>query len=325
MIAYKQHKAIIVLLFLIPASLHAQTGRTPYFNLSAENDLFIFKGDGTDRYYTNGLRMDYFFTKKKNNFPSSLLLKMAEDHNVYSWGLAQYMFTPSRIDIPDVQHNDRPYAGALFAIHSLESYDYQKKVSVTTEMNIGVIGPLSLAEQTQTWVHRVFNFTIPEGWKNQVPNDVVLNYNIKMEKEMLYVLNKFLLSGTIETYAGTFYNAMGAGFILKLGRVNNIFESRIHLSEKKNKSQLYVTLKPTVRAIYYNALLQGGIITNSKKTHKGYILNKDQIERISVFTEVGLIYERPKVTFSLKQKMRTAPVKGGNAIEVGNISIGFTI
>ena len=303
----------------------AQGGEASFIHLSVENDLFIFKGNTTDRYYTNGVRLDYFYKIKKRKFPSSLLLKISDDKNIYGMGIAQYMFTPSQIDIVTVQYNDRPYAGALFAIHSLGSYDYSKKIKLTSELYIGVMGPLSLAEETQIWVHGLFDYTKPEGWSNQVPNDIIINYNLRLEKEIIYIPKKLFLTGTVETFNGTLYNAMGAGFILRLGRVNNFLEQNVESISGKRKSQLYVILKPTVRAIYYNALLQGGIITNMKKSHEGYILNKDQIERISVFTEAGIVYERPKINFMLKQKMRTSPIKGGNALEVGNLSAGFKL
>ncbi len=317
---------ITVIFFLVIHSgtlLSQGLNETPFVSLSAENDLFSFPGGSTDRYYTNGVRIDYYFTKKHTEFPSSLLIKISEDRNVFSWGLAQYMFTPSQIDVETVQYNDRPYAGALFAIHSLNSYDHSKKIKLTSEFYLGVIGPLSMAEETQIAVHRLFNYTRPEGWKNQVPNDIVINYNLRLEKEVVYVPQKLFITGIVETFSGTLYNSMGAGFSLKLGKVNNFFEEKKEEQTGKNKSQLYVILKPTVRVIYYNALLQGGVITNAKKSNKGYILNKDQVEKMNVFTEAGIVYARPKLTFMLLQKMRTAQFKGGNAEEFGSISIAF--
>ena len=314
-----------IFLSMLSGSLLAQDAETPYFNLSVENDLFVFKGDATDRYYTNGVRLDFFYQKRNRKFPSSLLVKISDDRNVYGWGLAQDMFTPSRIDISTVQFNDRPYAGALFAIHSLNSYDYSKKIKVSSELYLGVIGPLSLAEETQIWVHGLFNYVRPEGWKNQVTNDVIINYNLQLEKEVIYFPGKLFVTGIMETFNGTLYNAMGVGFMLSVGRVNNFTGQKNELISQKKKWQLYVILKPSVRVIYYNALLQGGIITNLENSQERYRLNKDQVERINVFTEAGIVYEHPKITFILKQKMRTAPIKGGNAMEVGSLAIGLKL
>src|SRR5665811_366733 len=79
------------------------------FRMSWDNDFLNFRGDGTDRYYTNGIRFDYFYTKqKKAKFPSSLLLNISQENdNVYGWGLAQFMFTPKNIALTDIQYNDR--------------------------------------------------------------------------------------------------------------------------------------------------------------------------------------------------------------------------
>ena len=324
----KMKKWITVIIFLAihsGALMSQGLEDAPYLSMSLENDLFSFPGGSTDRYYTNGMRIDYFFKKESRKFPSSLLLKISEDKNIYSWGLAQYMFTPSQIDIETVQYDDRPYAGALFAIHALNSYDYSKKIKLTSEFYVGVIGPLSLAEKTQIAIHGLFNYTKPEGWKNQVPNDIIINYNLRLEKEIVYIPEKLFITGIIETLTGTLYNSMGAGFSLRVGRINNFLEEKTESNTREKKSQFYVTLKPTVRVIYYNALLQGGVITNSKKSPDGYMLNKDQIERINVFTEAGITYTRPKMNISLMQKMRTAPFKGGNAVEFGSISIAFKL
>lgn len=321
----KKLVTIIILLMHFSISTEAQNiNEGSYFSLMSENDLYSFPGGNTDRYYTNGLRLDYHFSKKKFQFPSTLLLKISDDKNVFGWGLAQYMFTPSRIDIRTVQYDDRPYAGALFGIHSLSSSDYEKKIRLTSEIYFGVMGPLSLAEEAQTAVHKFIRSPHPEGWTNQVPNDVVLNYNLHLEKEIVYISERILVTGNIETYAGTLYDAMGAGFSVKIGRIKNYLEKNDRM-ESKSKSQIYVVLRPTVRIIYFNALLQGGVITHVSGSHKGYTLDKDQIERINVFTEAGFTYERPGMSISLLQKMRSAPFKGGNALEYGSVTVAFAI
>ncbi len=166
-----------------------------------DNDFINLRGDGTDRYYTNGMRIDYFYTKKhKAKFPSSLLLNISDDNNnIYGLGIAQFMFTPKNIAVPEIQYNDRPYSGALYSILSLQSIDKIKKTKVSSEIRLGVLGPMSFAKETQTWAHRVINYTKPEGWNNQVPNDIILNYNISIEKRILQPSKKLLLVGIFET------------------------------------------------------------------------------------------------------------------------------
>lgn len=293
-----------------------------------DNDFINLRGDGTDRYYTNGMRIDYFYKKKqKAKFPSSLLLNISDDNNnIYGLGIAQFMFTPKNISVPDIQYNDRPYAGALYSILSLQSIDKIKKTKVSSEIRLGVLGPMSFAKETQTWAHRVINYTKPEGWNNQVPNDIILNYNIGIEKQILQPSKKLLLVGIFETYSGTVYNAAGAGFMLRVGKFNNYFDAESVLqSTGRNKTQLYVFMRPVVRVVLSNALLQGGLISQISENAKGYTLSKDQIERVVVLYDVGIAFEKPKFSIMISQKSIGAEFKGQYTQEYGSLTLQFKL
>jgi hypothetical protein len=245
---------------------------------------------------------------------------------VYGWGLAQFMFTPQNISLADIQYDDRPYGGALYAIHSLQSIDTAQRIKVTTELFLGVIGPISLAEESQTQVHRLINYTKPEGWDHQVSNDIIVNYNITIEKQILYPSKRILLVGFIETYSGTLYNAAGLGFMLRIGKFKDYFSGiEKPTGHLKNKYQLYVFMKPIARVVISNALLEGGLINELTASQEGYTLNKDQIERLTVLYDVGLTFEMPKFSISIIQKLRTAEFKGSHSQEVGNITLQFKL
>lgn len=322
-------KYILIFIGVLLAVIHGNNAITQPINskhslrILWDNDFINVRGDGTDRYYTNGMRIDYFYTKqKKVKFPSSLLLNISDDNNnVYGWGLAQFMFTPKNIAVPDIQYNDRPYAGALYSIHSLQSIDKIKKIKVTSEIRLGVIGPLSFAKETQTWAHRVINYTKPLGWHNQVPNDLILNYNIRIEKQMLQASKKILLVGIFETFSGTTYNAAGAGFMLKVGKFNNYFDDISAAQTKRNKAQLYVFMRPVARVVLSNALLQGGLLNQLCPQSNGYVLSKDQIERVVVLYDVGITFEKPKYSITISQKSIGAEFKGQYTQEYGSLLI----
>ncbi|PIQ29713.1 MAG: hypothetical protein COW63_11730 [Bacteroidetes bacterium CG18_big_fil_WC_8_21_14_2_50_41_14] len=321
----KTLKFIILLLILSCCNnLIGQTVNQPHsLRIFLDNDFLNFRGSGTDRYYTNGLRIDMYYTKKqKAKFPSSLLLHISENNNVYGWGIAQFMFTPKHIDVKEIQYDDRPYAGALYSIHSLQSFDNIENIKITTELFIGVIGPWSLAEESQTWIHGMIDYTKPQGWDNQVANDLLLNYNINIEKQLLYPSRSILLVGVVETYSGTLYNAAGIGFLLRIGKFNNYFEGISNsISTSENRFQLYVFMKPVARVVLSNALLEGGLIYQMTAQTGAYTLDKDQIERLTVLYDVGLNFEMPKFSISISQKLRTAEFKGQYVQEVGNITL----
>jgi hypothetical protein len=153
-----------------------------------------------------------------------------------------------------------------------------------------------------------------------------VNYNITIEKQLLYLSERILLVGLVETYSGTLYNAAGVGFMLRVGKFNDYFSGIYKPTIRaRNKYQLYVFMKPTVRVVISNALLEGGLINELTATQEGYTLSKDQIERVTVLYDVGLTFEIPKFSISFIQKLRTADFKGSHSQEVGNITMQFKL
>ena len=185
-----------------------------------------------------------------------------------------------------------------------------------------MIGPLSLAKESQTLIHEMIDYTKPQGWDNQIPNDIILNYNLNIEKQLLYPSKNILLVGFVETFSGTLYNAAGVGFMLRIGKFNNYFENAsISQQTSKNKFQIYVFMRPTARVVLSNALLQGGLIHQISGQTNFYYLDKDEIERLNVLYDVGINFELPKFSISFSQKLRTAEYKGQYVQEVGNITM----
>lgn len=320
---------ILISLTAFGTNAHSQQVNTKHsLRIIWDNDFINLRGDGTDRYYTNGMRIDYFYTKsRKPKFPSSFLLNISEDNNnIYGLGIAQFMFTPRNIAVADIQYNDRPYSGALYRIHSLQSINSSKKTKVTSEIRFGVIGPIAFAKETQTWAHRVISYTKPMGWGNQVPNDIILNYNISIEKQLLQPSKQILLTGLFETYSGTVYNAAAAGFMLRVGKFNDYFAGiSAPLASRKSKSQLYVFMKPEVRVVLSNALLQGGLIDQISERNTGYVLSKDQIERVVVLYDVGVSFENPKFSITISQKSIGPEFKGQYTQEYGSLTMQFKL
>ena len=86
------------------------------------------------------------------------------------------MYTPSDITDPTPPLDDRPYAGWLYGSVGLigETGTQLDQIQLT----LGVVGPLSLAEQTQKFVHALTGAERPEGWGTQLSNEpgVMLAY-----------------------------------------------------------------------------------------------------------------------------------------------------
>jgi lipid A 3-O-deacylase len=134
-----------------------------------ENDTF----GGTDRFYTDGGSIGVAHTGPSWMDPVADWLPWGEGRRTVSYDVTQAMITPAdtRRSVPDP--DDRPYAGILsigLALHVERSNSYHGLKFIT-----GVVGPWSLAEQTQREVHRLVGSRRPRGWDYQLDNEPILN------------------------------------------------------------------------------------------------------------------------------------------------------
>lgn len=151
----------LLLLIALPA-LAEQTPKNAA-GFIEENDKFAVGGG--DSYYTQGMKL-FYLHRDDRGWVKKLepwWFRPASEATYY-WGAAagQNMYTPRDISIPDPILDDRPYAGWLYAGFILQRH--QKEVLDTLELDLGVIGPDSRAEQAQRFVHRVIRVGQPQGW-----------------------------------------------------------------------------------------------------------------------------------------------------------------
>lgn len=151
-------------------------------SIQFENDFF---GGGSDRHFTHGSRfscltepidwitdiagnLPWFDTGqiRQNNGPG--LLARA------SISIGQNIYTPEDITKRTLIKEDRPYAGWLSVGFGLVANQGSKRYD-KLELNIGVVGPLSYAAEVQKGWHSHFKLRRPEGWKNQLNNELAVN------------------------------------------------------------------------------------------------------------------------------------------------------
>jgi hypothetical protein len=157
-------------------------------SLRWENDMFGF----TDRYYTNGVSLSLAHSGPSWMDPLADLLPWGQGHRTVSYDIAQSIVTPAdkQRSVPDP--NDRPYAGILslsFTLHLDRSNSYHGLKLVT-----GVVGPWSLAAETQREVHRHGTSPEPQGWDYQLENEPILNLAYEYRR-------KFRLAGRCKGWA----------------------------------------------------------------------------------------------------------------------------
>ncbi len=188
----------LLFLFLLTFSLRVNASENtdhfdqgPSVTVIEENDLFI----KTDRHYTQGLKFGYL--SADNDAPAWATNLV---NKVGAWAytpaavrvgyeVGQNIYTPQDISRATPDPTDRPYAGWLYLGMALQRRGLTSSGRVSMEsfqVDLGIIGPASLAYDAQTWVHQLRGFGLPQGWSHQLKTEPGLA--LRYERFWLYRL-----------------------------------------------------------------------------------------------------------------------------------------
>ncbi|MGE3165089.1 MAG: lipid A deacylase LpxR family protein [Planctomycetota bacterium] len=148
------------------------------FRFLWENDSWFTE---SDRFYTNGIGLGWTFADGRITraiadglswLPFAPDLCTARATEVF---LRQDMYTPEDFTNPLLVSSDRPYAGWLHLDFSHQilrlDQDALKDRLDTWQVQLGVVGPSSLAKEAQTEVHRLVDAPRPRGWRFQLHDE----------------------------------------------------------------------------------------------------------------------------------------------------------
>ncbi|MFC1788874.1 lipid A deacylase LpxR family protein [Thermodesulfobacteriota bacterium] len=191
---------ILTLFFLLPSPAFAEKEKKENvfntFTLYWENDTF----GGTDSNYTNGIQLSWSTPYLTNNPKDEHLpgwsypvinrlpfVKNPTAQRAISLSLGQLMFTPEDTRTKELIEDDRPYAGYLYFGVGFNSILSNRKD--TWQFNVGVVGPASLAQETQDFVHDLIDSPRAQGWDNQLQNEPAIEAVYETKWRMLYSQN----------------------------------------------------------------------------------------------------------------------------------------
>ncbi len=319
--------AISTLLLSPALSLGAEGEKKTFsgVNVFFENDLFT----GSDRNYTNGVKAS-FITKNLNNSGSDLapLVKgisqtlyslreaalgtilplSTEDPKVLNppnykveFAFGQNMYTPKDISSYELIPNDRPYAGWTYlstAFHVQKIDDYMH----TFEFQAGVVGPESLAEETQKYVHReISNSPQPNGWGHQLETELGLEF-VYEQKHRLGEIEEGGLDfdaishagfalGNIHTYLNTGLEVRGGWNLPKDFGVSLIRPAGSTRLEPDRRAALYFFGAMDARLVGRDIFLDGNTFADSHSVSKKYLVADFAVG-------AALNYERFRLTWT---------------------------
>ncbi|SEA59888.1 hypothetical protein SAMN05660420_02553 [Desulfuromusa kysingii] len=231
-----RHIFLLLIIVAIPLRAHS-LDRSWTHNIYFENDLFI----GTDSDYTNGVKYSITSPDLSPQIPlgrTSNLSRAAlelfrsipfvkeapeETGHKVEFALGQAMYTPKDTSRYDLIEDDRPYAGYSYlgiSYHQKSDLDQTWSQMDSSEVQIGIVGPSSLAEDAQKFVHRVRGLQRPNGWDHQLKDE--LGITLAFERKWLYHpthKKRFCADAIIHTGAavGNVMTYLNAGLEVRAG------------------------------------------------------------------------------------------------------------
>jgi hypothetical protein len=191
------------------------------FSIQFENDIFF----DTDRHYTNGVALDY--TTAPDDTPPWLVDFAHHDLPFFAstgdvrtdYQLAQDIFTPSNTHIPVPDPTDRPYAGYLYVgLGLLSNSDTHLDQA---QLQLGMVGPASLAQDAQNWVHAILGDAQALGWHYQLRDEPIVNIFYERAWKLIPPRSVFGLFFDLEPHAGiaigNAYDYVNAGAMARVG------------------------------------------------------------------------------------------------------------
>ena len=260
------HKTFFInLLFLfIATNLYAQNNSYKNeFGFRSENDSYLAQGQ--DRYYTNGLSLNF-----RSAIDQSTLRNQKLNKVIWEIEAGQKIFNPQSGSILDIDFIDRPFAAYLYggaAAHFL----YNSETNLKLSLQVGTVGPAAKGREAQEFLHNNFGFYEIDGWQWQVNNEFGINSTVEFNKlinrlrsgKTDFILSSYLNAGN--TFAGA-----GTGLIFRLGNINPLHSSAISQSTISNNAmtktgkEFFFYAKPMLHFIAYDATIQGGLFRNDK-------------------------------------------------------------
>lgn len=297
----------------------AASDRRGTWTFVLENDVLA----GTDRHYTNGVHLSW--VSDLSDIPGAA----AEVASWFPWLLApegtrrigynfgQSMFTPNDIKIREAQPDERPWAGYLYAGVALLSET--ATTLDTLEIDIGVVGPASLAEPNQKIYHELIGSPRPQGWDNQLSNEptIALIYERRWRQEIWHPTGPdsdlgIDVTPSVGAALGNVFTYASTGLALRLGEnlPSDFGPPRVRPSlpgsgffDPDDQFGWYVFAAAEGRAVARNIFLDGNTFEDGPSV--------DKLPFVADF-QVGLAFMFDRARITLAQIYRTREYRSQN-------------
>lgn len=260
------------------------------------------------------------------------------------------MFTPKDRLATAVIQGDRPYAGYLYATFGYHTRDATQLDTI--EVSLGVVGPASLAQESQDFIHKLRGIPRFKGWDNQLRNEPVLQmlYEHKDKLELGpvapdwrapdWLQAQWLPRHDLITHFGTnlgnaqVYANAGFEYRIGLGLPDDFGSAALRPGgdnsapgrndprrtqngpEPLKQGSLHLFTALDARWVLHDIFLDGNTFRDSHSVDKRPIVG-------DLAVGLGLIYERWKISVSMVWRTREFD-RQDEIHEFGSISVSYT-
>jgi len=223
--------------------------------------------------------------------------------------------------------DDRPYAGWSYLGFGLVGNQGTRRYD-KIELEVGIVGPWSGAENVQNFWHSLFGLQIPNGWDNQLSNElgVVLYYEQtrRFDKRITPLGLEFDIIPNFGGCLGNVFTYGSAGITARLGRdlSKDFGPPRIRPSlpgssyfRYREGLNYYLFAGVSGRAVLRNIFLDGNTFSRSHSVDKEYFIGDLQ---------AGLTIYYGRFRLSYTQIYRTKEFRGQDKGDIfGSLNLSY--
>jgi hypothetical protein len=235
-----------------------------------DNDLYV--SVVRDRYYTNGMFLNYRYLSENK--------KESLEKKIFQWQIGHKMFTPHKAVVTLISEHDRPFAGYLYGNFGITNV-YKANKILTTSLEIGVIGENAFGKELQDFIHSIYGFKKAVGWEYQIKNALGVGFGA----EYISLIGKdssgfYDISWVNTANLGTVFTDISSGFYGRIGfkplqKLANSIAFKTNLNDENTNDvreiESFLFIKPTVRYAFYDATIQGSFLNTGSEVTKELI------------------------------------------------------
>jgi len=284
-----------------------------------ENDgTFAKPNNNTDRHYTNGVKLTF---AHQPQWAADLAAKLplvpqqggGPLKTAVGYAFGQNIYTPDGIEAVALIPDDRPYAGWLYVGAYLQRATQSEFDHL--ELNVGLIGPSSLAEDVQRIIHDTFDEPKPRGWDNQLGDELGFNVTYQRKWKIAMWTDDVWAAELIPQAGftlGTINRHANIGVLARVGVAlpddfgpGRIEEPAAATTIERSDTGGYLFIRLGGKAVEHNTFLEGNNYKSSHGVNAEPLLGEVQVGVVVRWRRVELGYSQTFMSREFKGQRGT--------------------